>query len=60
MKPSGARPGPSLSSDSESPSSLGASRGTAAAIRVETVAATDGVVRAVEEYGLVATSARKA
>jgi quinol monooxygenase YgiN len=39
---------------------LGASRSTAAAIRVDTVAATDGVVRAVEEYGLVATSARKA
>jgi hypothetical protein len=39
---------------------LAASRSAAAAIRVDTVAATDGAVRAVEEYGLVATSARKA
>ena len=39
---------------------LAGSRSVAAAIRVETVASTDGVVRAVEEYGLVSTSARKA
>ena len=39
---------------------LVASRSVAAAIRVETVEATDCVVRAVEEYGLVATSARRA
>jgi heme-degrading monooxygenase HmoA len=39
---------------------LAGSRSVAAAIRVDTVAATDGVVRAVEEYGLVSTSARKA
>ncbi len=39
---------------------LAASRSVAAAVRVDTVAATDAVVRAVEEYGLLATSARKA
>jgi hypothetical protein len=39
---------------------LAASRGVAAKIRVETVEATDCVIRAVEEYGLVSTSARKA
>jgi hypothetical protein len=38
--------------------SLAASRSVAAAIRVETVEATDCAVRAVEEYALVATSAR--
>jgi hypothetical protein len=42
------------------PEALVASRGVAAAVRADTVAATDGVVRAVEEYGLVSTSARKA
>jgi hypothetical protein len=39
---------------------LAASRSTAAAVRVDTVASTDGVIRAVEEYGLVFSSARKA
>jgi heme-degrading monooxygenase HmoA len=39
---------------------MAATRSVAAAVRVETVASTGCVVRAVEEYGLVATSARKA
>lgn len=39
---------------------LAGSRSIAAAMRVDTVAATDGVVRAVEEYDLVSSSARKA
>jgi hypothetical protein len=39
---------------------LAGSRSVSAAIRADTVASTDGVVRAVEEYGLVSTSARKA
>lgn len=39
---------------------LAATRSVAAAVRVETVASTGCVIRAVEEYGLVATSARKA
>ena len=39
---------------------LAATRSVAAAVRVETVAATGCVIRAVEEYGLVSTSARKA
>lgn len=39
---------------------LAGSRSTAAAVRVDTVASTDGVIRAVEEYGLVFSSARKA
>jgi hypothetical protein len=39
---------------------LAATRSVAAAVRVETVASTGCVIRAVEEYGLVANSARKA
>jgi hypothetical protein len=39
---------------------LAATRSLAAAVRVETVAATGAVIRAVEEYGLVTSSARKA
>jgi hypothetical protein len=39
---------------------LAATRSVAAAVRVETVAATGCVIRGVEEYGLVSTSARKA
>ena len=39
---------------------MAATRSVAAAVRVETVAATGCVIRAVEEYGLVSTSARKA
>jgi heme-degrading monooxygenase HmoA len=39
---------------------LAATRSVAAAVRAETVAATGCVIRAVEEYGLVSTSARKA
>jgi len=39
---------------------LAATRSVAAAVRVETVTATGCVIRAVEEYGLVSTSARKA
>jgi hypothetical protein len=39
---------------------LAASGSVAAAIRVQTIEATDGVVRPVEEYGLVASSARRA
>ena len=39
---------------------LAATRSVAAAVRVETVASTGCAIRAVEEYGLVATSARKA
>jgi hypothetical protein len=39
---------------------LEATRSVAAKVRVETVASTGCVIRAVEEYGLVATSARKA
>jgi len=39
---------------------LAATRSVAAAVRVETVAATGCVIRAVEEYGLVSSSARKA
>ena len=38
---------------------LAASRSASAAMRVETVAATDSVVRAVEEYQLVSTSVRR-
>lgn len=38
---------------------LSASRRAAAAVRVETVLATDGAIRAVEEYQLVFSSARK-
>jgi heme-degrading monooxygenase HmoA len=38
---------------------LAATRSLAAAVRVDTVASTDCVIRAVEEYGLVSTSARK-
>jgi hypothetical protein len=44
----------------ENEEALAASRSVAAAIRVETVEAIDCVIRAVEEYGLVSTSARKA
>jgi heme-degrading monooxygenase HmoA len=39
---------------------LAETRSLAAAVRVDTVSATGCVVRAVEEYGLVSTSARKA
>ena len=39
---------------------LAASRSTAAAVRVDAVAATDCVIRAVEEFSLVFSSARKA
>ena len=39
---------------------LAATRSVAAAVRVETVASTGCVIRAVEEYGLVANSARRA
>ena len=39
---------------------LAASRSVAAAVRVDTVATTGCVIRAVEEYGLVFSSARKA
>lgn len=39
---------------------LAATRSVEAAVRVETVASTGCVIRAVEEYGLVASSARKA
>lgn len=39
---------------------LAQTRSVAAAIRVDTVSATGCVIRAVEEYGLVSTSARKA
>jgi quinol monooxygenase YgiN len=38
---------------------LAASRSTAAAVRVDTVAATNGLIRAVEEYQLVFSSARR-
>ena len=41
------------------PQALAASRSTAAAIRVDTVAAANCVIRAVEEYRLVFNSARK-
>ena len=40
------------------PKRLAASRSAAAAVRVETVAPTGCVIRAVEEYGLVFSSAR--
>ena len=39
---------------------LAATRSVAAAVRAQTVAETGCVIRAVEEYGLVSTSARKA
>jgi heme-degrading monooxygenase HmoA len=41
------------------PEALAASRSAAAAIRVNTVRATNGVIRSVEEYQLVFSSARK-
>jgi hypothetical protein len=41
------------------PEALAASRSLAAAVRVETVTASDCVIRAVEEYGLVFDSSRK-
>lgn len=41
------------------PEALEASRSAAAAIRVDTVRATNGVIRSVEEYQLVFSSARK-
>jgi hypothetical protein len=41
------------------PEALAASRGAAAAVRVDTVSATNGVIRAVEEYRLVFSSARR-
>ena len=44
----------------QSEEALAASRSLAAAVRVDTVASTGCVIRAVEEYGLVSTSARKA
>jgi hypothetical protein len=42
------------------PQALAASRSVAAAVRVDTVASTGCVTRAVEEYGLIFSSARKA
>jgi hypothetical protein len=42
------------------PQALAASRSLAAAVRVETVTASECVIRAVEEYGLVFDSSRKA
>ncbi len=42
------------------PQALAASRSVAAAVRVDTVASTGCVIRAIEEYGLVFGSARKA
>ena len=42
------------------PEALASSRSGAAAVRVDTVLATNGVIRAVEEYQLVFSSARKA
>ena len=41
------------------PEALAASRSVAAVVRVETVTASDCVIRAVEEYGLVFDSSRK-
>jgi hypothetical protein len=41
------------------PQALAGSRSAAAAIRVDTVLATNGVIRAVEEYQMVFSSARK-
>jgi hypothetical protein len=42
------------------PQALAASRSAAATVRVEMVASTGCVIRAVDEYGLVFSSARKA
>jgi hypothetical protein len=42
------------------PQALAASRSVAAAVWVDTVASTGCVIRAVEEYGLIFSSARKA
>ena len=42
------------------PQALAASRGLAAAVRVETVTTSDCVIRALEEYGLVFDTSRKA
>jgi hypothetical protein len=44
----------------QNPQALAASRSVAAAVRVDTVASTGCVIRAVEEYGLIFSSARKA
>jgi hypothetical protein len=44
----------------QGPEGLASSRSGAAAIRVDSVLATNGVIRAVEEYQLVFSSARKA
>jgi len=41
------------------PQALGSSRSAAAAVRVDTVLATNGVIRGVEEYQMVFSSARK-
>lgn len=41
------------------PQALAGSRSTAAAVRVDTVLATDGVIRGVEEYQMMFSSARK-
>ena len=41
------------------PQALAGSRSTAAAVRVDTVLATNGVIRAVEEYQMMFSSARK-
>ena len=41
------------------PQALAGSRSTAAAVRVDTVLATSGVIRAVEEYQMMFSSARK-
>jgi hypothetical protein len=41
------------------PTALAGSRSAAAAIRVDTVLATAGVIRGVEEYQMVFSSARK-
>jgi hypothetical protein len=44
----------------QDPPALAASRSVSAAVRVEAVASTGCVIRAVEEYGLIFSSARKA
>jgi hypothetical protein len=43
----------------QTPEALAASRSSAAEVRVDMAASTGGVIRAVEEYGLLFSSARK-
>jgi hypothetical protein len=43
----------------QTPEALAASRSSAAEVRVDMAASTGGVIRAVEEYGLIFSSARK-